>query len=197
MRGGGIPALTFTSQQEWYAWLAANHATATGVWLRLAKAGCAAPSVSYQEAVEAALCHGWIDAQKKSDDQEWWLQKFTPRASKSIWSKINREKALALLEQGHMQPAGLREMERAQQDGRWESAYDSPSRAAVPADFQAALDRNRRAREMFGRLDSGNRYAFLFRIHTAKKAETRAKRIQLFVDMLAKGEKIHPGRERL
>jgi uncharacterized protein YdeI (YjbR/CyaY-like superfamily) len=188
----GIPTLAFASQQEWSAWLGANHATATGLWLRLAKTGSGARSVSYQEAVEAALCYGWIDGQKKTESEDWWLQKFTPRGRKSIWSKINRGKAMALLESGRMQPAGLKEMERAQQDGRWESAYDSPSRAVVPEDFQAALDRNRRAKEAFGKLDSGNRYAFLFRIQTAKKAETRAKRIQLFVDMLSKGEKLHP-----
>jgi uncharacterized protein YdeI (YjbR/CyaY-like superfamily) len=142
--------------------------------------------VSYDEALEAALCYGWIDAQKRPESGLAWLQRFTPRKAKSIWSKINRQKALALIEAGRMQPAGLEQVERAKQDGRWESAYDSPSTAAIPDDLQAALDRNPRAKAFFATLDSANRYAVLWRVQTAKRAATRAQRIGKFVDMLAK-----------
>lgn len=193
-RTAELPTLGFESQEDWTAWLAANHGTSRGVWVRLAKGGSGAPSVTYPLALESALCYGWIDGQKRSGDQYSWRQKFTPRGPRSLWSKINREKALALLESGRMEPAGLLEMERAQRDGRWESAYDSPSRAKVPEDFQAALSKNPRAKEAFAKLDGGNRYAFLWRIQTAKKSVTRAKRMRLFVDMLSKGEKIHPER---
>jgi uncharacterized protein YdeI (YjbR/CyaY-like superfamily) len=162
------------------------------VWLRIAKKGADVRSVSYLEAVDAALCFGWIDGQKKSDDASHWLQRFTPRSKKSIWSKINREKAIRLIELEQMHAAGLREVERAKQDGRWDGAYDSPSRATIPADFQAALNKNPRAKAFFASLESRNRYAVLFRIQTAKKAETRAKRVKQFVDMLSRQEKIHP-----
>lgn len=162
------------------------------MWLRLAKAASGTPSVSYSEAVEVALCYGWIDGQKKGESENTWLQKFTPRAKRSIWSKINREKALALIERGQMKPAGLKEIERAKEDGRWDAAYDSSSTATVPGDLQAALDKNARAAAFFATLDRGNRYAILFRIHTARKPETRAKRIQQFIEMLARNEKVHP-----
>jgi len=148
-------------------------------------------SVTYPEALDVALCFGWIDGQKKSDTAATWLQKFTPRSKRSIWSKINREKALALIAGGRMKPAGLQEIERAKADGRWEAAYESQSRAEVPADLQAALDANPKANVFFATLNSQNRYAVLFRIHHAKKAETRARRIKQFVEMLAKGEKLH------
>jgi uncharacterized protein YdeI (YjbR/CyaY-like superfamily) len=174
------------------AWLAANHATSDGVWLRLAKKGSPIHSVSHAEALEAALCYGWIDAQKKPESDHAWLQRFTPRRPKSIWSKVNREKAVALIEAGRMQPAGLQQVERARQDGRWDAAYDSPSSAGVPEDLQAALDRNARAKAFFGTLDRANRYAILWRIQTAKKAETRARRIGQFIEMLEKHEKLHP-----
>ena len=139
-----------------------------------------------------ALCYGWIDGQKKSYDDSSWLQKWTPRGAKSIWSKINRDKALKLIERGEMKPAGLAEVERARQDGRWEAAYDSHSTATVPSDFQAALDDNAEAGAFFASLNSTNRYAILFRIQTAKKAETRAKRIREFIAMLERHEKLHP-----
>jgi uncharacterized protein YdeI (YjbR/CyaY-like superfamily) len=180
----------FPDQNAWSRWLERNHGSATGVWLRIPKTG--APTVSYPEAVEAALCYGWIDGQRTTEGEASYLQKFTPRTKKSIWSKINREKALALIEAGRMQPAGLREVERAKTDGRWDRAYDSPRQAGVPGDLQAALDRNRRAAANFQTLDSRNRYAVLFRIHHAKKPETRERRIREFVEMLARGEKIHP-----
>lgn len=187
-----LPRHYFELQASWAAWLSENHSTSSGVWLQLAKKGADTASVSYEEAVEVALCFGWIDGQKQAHDDQFWLQKFTPRSAKSIWSKINRDKALALIEAGKMQPAGLKEIERAKADGRWDAAYDSPSKAGVPEDFQAALDGNARAKAFFATLESRNRYAILFRIHTAKKTETRAKRIAQFVLMLERHEKVHP-----
>jgi len=162
------------------------------VWLRLAKKGSEMRSVSYREALDVALCYGWIDGQKQSEGEHTWLQKFGPRAKRSIWSKINRLNALALVKSGRMKPAGLREIERAKQDGRWAAAYDSPSGATVPGDFQAALEKNARATAFFVTLDSRNRYAVLFRIQTVKKAKTRAKRIEQFIKMLEKREKLYP-----
>ncbi len=187
-----IPVMLFERQQDWAAWLNKNHATTSGVWLMLAKKAAGITSVSYDEALEVALCYGWIDGQKKSYDESSWLQKFTPRKAKSIWSKTNREKAQQLIRSGKMKPTGLKEVERAKQDGRWDTAYDSPSRSTVPADFQAELDRNAKAKAFFATLNSQNRYAILFRIQTAKKAETRVKRIQQFVRMLEKKEKLYP-----
>ncbi len=160
--------------------------------MQLAKKASGIPSVTYVEAIETALCYGWIDGQKQSHNAEAWLQKFTPRGRKSIWSKINREKALSLIENGKMQAAGLAEVERAKQDGRWEQAYDSPGSATVPPDLQAALNHSPKAKAFFATLESRNRYAILWRVQTAKKAETRAKRIALFVEMLERGEKLHP-----
>jgi uncharacterized protein YdeI (YjbR/CyaY-like superfamily) len=185
-------SLLFEDQETWFCWLRKNHATSSGVWLRIAKKSANARSVSYLQAVDAALCFGWIDGQKKSDDESYWLQRFTPRSEKSIWSKINREKAIRLIELGQMNAAGLHEVERAKGDGRWDKAYDSPSGATIPADFQAVLNKNPRAKAFFATLDSRNRYAVLFRIQTAKKAETRAKRIQQFAKMLSRHEKIYP-----
>ena len=184
--------LLFEDQQTWFSWLRKNHATSSGVWLRLAKKGANVRSVSYPQAVEAALCFGWIDGQKKSDDDKYWLQRFTPRSERSIWSRINREKAIRFIELGQMNAAGLREVERAKRDGRWDGAYDSPSGATIPADFQAVLDKTPRAKAFFATLDSRNRYAVLFRIQTAKKTETRAKRIKQFSEMLSQHKKIHP-----
>ena len=187
-----LPIKLFADQAAWAAWLAANHAESPGLWLQHAKKGSGLASVSYAEALDVALCYGWIDGQKKSYDDSSWLQKWTPRGAKSIWSKINREKALKLIEQGRMQPAGLAEVERAKQDGRWEAAYDSHSTATVPDDLQAALDNNAEASAFFATLNRTNRYAILFRIQTAKKAETRAKRIQEFIGMLERREKLYP-----
>jgi uncharacterized protein YdeI (YjbR/CyaY-like superfamily) len=187
-----LPPLLFSQKKDWAAWLVRNHDKSPGVWLRLAKKASGIPSVSYSEALEAALCHGWIDARKRSESETTWLQQFTPRATKSIWSKINREKAMALVKAGRMKPAGLAQIERAKKDGRWEAAYDSPSSATAPPELQAALDQNPRAKAFYATLDSQNRYAILFRIQTAKKPETRVKRIQRFVEMLEKNEKLHP-----
>lgn len=159
--------------------------------MQLAKKGSDVQSVSYDEAVEVALCFGWIDGQKQAHSNQFWLQKFTRRSDKSVWSKINKDKALALIKTGKMKPAGLQEVERAKSDGRWDAAYDSASKATVPSDFQFALDCNTRAKNFFAALDSRNRYAILFRIQTAKKAETRAKKIAQFVEMLERHEKVH------
>lgn len=187
-----LPIVLFEQPKDWLLWLDQNHATSAGLWLRLAKKASGLQSVTYAEALTAALCYGWIDGQKKGYDDTSWLQKFTSRAAKSIWSKINREKALQLIQDGQMKPAGLQAIERAQQNGQWEAAYDSHRTATVPEDFQAELDRNPPAKAFFATLKSGNRYAILFRIQTAKKAETRARRIQQFVTMLEKNEKVHP-----
>ena len=187
-----LPTLPFERQNDWAAWLEKNHATSSGVWLKLAKKASGLQSVTYDEALEVALRYGWIDGQKKSHDETSWLQKFTPRGPKSVWSKINTEKAQRLIESGKMRPAGLKAVEEAKQDGRWDAAYASPSKAVAPDDLQAELDRNAKARAFFATLDSRNRYAILHRIHTAKKAETRAKRIEQFVRMLEQKEKIYP-----
>lgn len=186
-----LPVQQFARQEDWARWLAENHESSLGVWLQLAKKGSGVRSVSYDEALEVALCFGWIDGQKQAHSEQFWLQKFTRRSSKSIWSKINRDKAVALIETGKMKPAGLHEVERARGDGRWDAAYDSASKATVPDDLQAALDGNAKAKEFFETLDRQNRYAILFRIQTAKKAETRAKKIAQFVQMLERHEKVH------
>ena len=187
-----LPVILFEQQQDWAAWLEQNHAVSSGAWLRLAKKASGLQSVSYAEALEVALCYGWIDGQKNSYDESSWLQKFTPRGAKSVWSKINRDKALALIESGQMKPAGLAAVESAKQDGRWDAAYDSASTISVPDDFQAELDKNPPAQAFFATLNSTNRYAILFRIQTARKAETRTKRIQEFIRMLERQEKLYP-----
>ncbi len=187
-----IPVMLFKSQKDWTIWLARNHAKSAGVWLQIARKDGALKSVSYAEALEVALCYGWIDGQKKGFDESMWLQKFTPRGARSIWSKINREKAEALIESGRMQPAGLAAIEQAKRSGQWEAAYDSQRTVGVPDDLQIALDRNAKAKAFFATLDSANRYAILFRLQTAKKAETRARRLEQFVRMLENHEKLHP-----
>ena len=188
------PMLQCETKADWIAWLTAQHHSATGVWLRFVKRSSTttAPSFTYAQALDAALCFGWIDGQKKSDEAPYWQQRFTPRAIRSIWSKINRDKALALIESGAMQPAGLREIDRARADGRWDKAYDPASTATVPADLQAMLDNNPKAADFFAALSSQNRYAILFRIHNVKKAETRARKIEAYVTMLERHEKIYP-----
>ena len=184
--------LHFDSQAALAQWLAANHATSNGVWLRHAKKGAAQPSVTYQEALEVALCFGWIDGQRKGLDESCYLQRWTPRRARSIWSKVNREKALRYIEEGRMQPSGLAEVERARRDGRWEAAYDCVSQASVPPDLEAAFGQHPGAVQFFATLTSQNRYAVLFRIQTVKKAETRARRIAHFAAMLARHETVYP-----
>ena len=187
-----IPVVTFANAEKWSAWLAARHLSSRGVWLKIAKKASNTRSIAYADALEVALAWGWIDGQKRKFDEVWWLQKFTPRGARSMWSKINREKALALIAAGKMMPSGLAEVERAKKDGRWDRAYESQSRASVPEDLEMALTKNPRAKKFFATLDSRNRYAVLFRVQHAKKAETRARRIAQFVEILAKGEKLHP-----
>jgi len=191
MKPTELPILPFDSQKKWADWLAKQHEKSVGVWLKLAKKDSGIPTVTYEEALDVALCYGWIDGQKKGFDDQYWLQKFTPRGLKSIWSKINTEKVERLIAKGEMQPAGLKAIELAKQDGRWEAAYASQKSISIPEDFQVALDRNKEAKDFFATLKSSERYSFLFRIHNAKKPETRAKRIQQFVEMLERGEKIH------
>ena len=187
-----FPVIPFPTPRAWVDWLSKNHAGARGVWIKLAKKASGIASISYGEAVEAALCFGWIDGQAKRIDDAWFVQKFTPRGARSLWSKINCEKATALIAAGKMKPAGLAEVERAKKDGRWAQAYDSPSRAGVPDDLVAAMAKNARASAFFATLDSRNRYAILHRVQTAKKPETRARRIAEFVQMLARREKLYP-----
>jgi uncharacterized protein YdeI (YjbR/CyaY-like superfamily) len=185
-----LPVVPFASAEAWRDWLRDHHASSPGVWLKLAKKGSGLPSVTYAEAVDEALCFGWIDGQARSLGETHHLQKFTPRAKRSMWSKRNREKVAALIAAGRMQPAGLREIERAKADGRWDAAYDAPSTSTVPDDLQRELDRDPEAAAFFVTLDSRNRYAILHRVQTAKKPETRARRIDKFVAMLRAGEKL-------
>lgn len=186
-----LPTLGFKTQRAWAAWLKKNHAQSAGLWLKIGKKG-AGPSVTYAEALEEALCYGWIDGQKKPLDDAAWLQKFTPRGARSPWSRINRDKAEALIAAGRMQPAGLAAVEAARQNGRWAAAYDSQRTAVAPADFLAELERRPRAKAFYLTLNSANRYAIAYRLQDAKKPETRARRLQQFIDMLDRGEKLYP-----
>ncbi|HEU5354048.1 MAG TPA: YdeI/OmpD-associated family protein [Actinocrinis sp.] len=184
--------LPFASARLWASWLAEHHAdTPDGIWLKIAKKDSGIPTVTYAEALEEALCFGWIDGQKRSFDDTWFLQGFTPRRPRSRWSKVNTEKVLDLIATGRMQPAGLREIEAAKADGRWDNAYERQSVAQVPSDLQAAFDANPKAAEFFATLTGANRYAVLYRIHDAKRPQTRAARIEKFVEMLARGETLH------
>ena len=186
------PVISFESGDAWEAWLAEHHATSPGLWLKFAKKGSGIATVSYSEALDVALCYGWIDGQKGKFDGDYWLQRFTPRRSRSKWSRINRDRVAALVARGAMKPVGLREVERAKADGRWEAAYDGQRAAAVPDDLRRELEGNAAAREFFATLDSANRYAILYRLQEAKKPETRARRLKTFVTMLSEGKKIHP-----
>jgi uncharacterized protein YdeI (YjbR/CyaY-like superfamily) len=189
---GKLAIQSFVDRDEWEAWLEANHLSSSGLWIRFAKKASKHASVSHADALESALCYGWIDGQTDADDEEWWLQKFSPRSKRSIWSRINREKVEALSKRGLMKPSGLMEVARAKEDGRWDSAYDSMRSSVVPDDLQAALDKSPKAKAFFDTLNSKNRYSVLFRIQTAKKADTRAKRVAQFVGMLERHELVHP-----
>jgi uncharacterized protein YdeI (YjbR/CyaY-like superfamily) len=192
MPDDGLPVLGPGSAAEWDAWLSEHHAGSAGLWLKIPKKGSGALGVSYPDALSVALCHGWIDGQKGRLDDDYWLQRFTPRRAGSKWSRINRDQAAALIGSGQMRPAGLREVELARADGRWTAAYESQSTAAVPEDLAGALAGNDAAAAFFERLDRANRYAILYRIADAKRPETRARRIATFVAMLSEGKKIHP-----
>jgi uncharacterized protein YdeI (YjbR/CyaY-like superfamily) len=189
-----LPVLAFPTRQAWEAWLDEHHETSSGIWLKFAKKASGIESVSHAEALEEALRHGWIDGQAARFDDDHWLQRFTPRRPGSRWSRINRDRAAELIERGQMKPAGLRQVELAKADGRWQAAYEAPSTATVPDDLQRELDRHPRARELFAGLDSRNRYAILYRIQEARRPETRARRIRRYVAMLEGGETIHPRR---
>ena len=184
----GLPILFFESRKKFADWLAKNHNKSAGLWLKIAKKATGIHTVTYAEALDVALCYGWIDGQKGSFDEQYFLQKFTPRRAKSIWSRINVGHVERLIASGEMKPSGLKAVEAAKQDGRWAAAYSSQKNMEVPEDFQSALNRNKKAGAFFETLTGSRRYAFLFRIETAKKAETREKRIRQFVEMLEQGE---------
>ena len=179
------------AKQVLEVWLEESHAASDGVWLKIAKKGSGVESVTYAEALELALCFGWIDSQKRSLDEKHFLQRFTPRRPRGKWSRINRDKAEELIAAGAMRPAGMAEVEAAKADGRWEAAYEGQRNATVPEDLQRELDRNRAAHEFFAALDSANRYAIVYRLNDAKKPETRERRLRKFIAMLERGEKIH------
>jgi uncharacterized protein YdeI (YjbR/CyaY-like superfamily) len=187
----GLPVIRFDSADAWESWLDTNHADSTGLWVQIAKKASGIPTVSYPQAVEAALCFGWIDGQKSGYDDAFFLQRFTPRRPRSGWSKINVEKVAELTRAGRMRPAGLAEVEAAKADGRWEAAYGGSASITVPDDLQAALDANPAAREFFATVSRANRYAVLYRVVQAKRPETRARRISTLVSMLAEGRTLH------
>jgi uncharacterized protein YdeI (YjbR/CyaY-like superfamily) len=187
-----LPVLPFADAAAFEAWLDAEHASARGLWVKIAKKGTGVPSVTAAEAVDVVLCFGWIDGQRRALDGTHFLQRYTPRRARSPWSKINRDKVEALIAAGHMRPAGHAEIERAKADGRWDAAYAGQRAAAVPEDLQRALDADAAAAACFAGLDSRNRYAILYRIGQAKRPETRARRIATFVTMCREGRKIHP-----
>lgn len=185
-----LPIALFATPADLETWLEA-HGDAPGIWLKIAKKGSGVRSVSYAEALEVALCWGWIDSQKRGLDEKHFLQRFTPRRPRGRWSRINREKAEGLIASGRMRPEGLAEVEAAKADGRWEAAYEGQRTAEVPDDLRRELERNAAARDFFAGLDSANRYAIVYRLGEAKKAETRERRLRKFVSMLERGEKIH------
>jgi uncharacterized protein YdeI (YjbR/CyaY-like superfamily) len=181
----------FASVTEFEAWLKTNHDTHPGIWLKLAKKGVEPPSLSYAQALDVALCFGWIDGQKAALDDRYWLQRFTPRSSRSRWSQTNRDKAEQLIGELRMQPAGLAQIERAKADGRWDRAYAGQRNATVPDDLQRELDRDPQAAAAFSQLDARNRYAIIWRVNDAKRPDTRARRIAKYLGMLRRGERIH------
>ena len=184
------PTLTFASAEAFRSWLEAEHARSDGIWLKYAKKGTGVPSVTYGEALDVALCFGWIDGQVKSIDETYYMQRWTPRRARSPWSKRNVDKVAKLIEDGLMQPAGQAEIDRAKADGRWDRAYEGPKNATVPDDLQAALDKSPKAAEFFATLTGSARYAILYRLQDAKKPETRQRRLEKFVGMLERGEKL-------
>jgi uncharacterized protein YdeI (YjbR/CyaY-like superfamily) len=186
-----LPTMLFATPAELEGWMEREHASSGGFWLTIAKKGSGLTSVSYAEALEVALCFGWIDSQKRGFDGKCFLQRFTPRRPRGRWSRINREKAEGLIEAGRMRPAGLAQVEAARTDGRWDAAYEGQRTAEVPPDLQRELDASPAAREFFASLDSANRYAIVYRLGEAKKQQTRERRLRKFVEMLERGEKIH------
>lgn len=187
-----LPTIPFASRGAWETWLEERHATSRGLWLKIAKKGSGIETVTFAEALDVALCYGWIDSQRDGFDERFYLQRFTPRRPGSKWSKVNRGKVTRLIEAGEMKQAGLREVERAKADGRWDAAYEPPSTMTVPDDLRRELEKNEGAREFFETLDSTNRYAILYRLQEARKPETRARRIAKYVAMLAEHERLYP-----
>lgn len=186
-----LPILPFASAAAWEAWLEAEHASALGVWVQIAKKDTGIATVTYAEALDVALCFGWIDGQKARHDERYFRQRFTPRRRGSKWSRTNTEHVARLAREGRMRPAGLAEVEAAKADGRWEAAYEAASRATVPDDLRSALDANPAAAAFFATLRGANRYAILYRIQNVKRAETRARKIAQYVEQLARGETLH------
>lgn len=183
--------ISFKTAKAWAGWLAKNHSKANGIWLRFFKKNSGIASISHSEALDEALCYGWIDGQANKFDENSWLQKFTPRRPKSIWSKRNIEHTRRLIEAGKMKPSGLQEIERAKMDGRWEKAYDSPAAMQVPEDFLKELSKNKKAKAFFETLNKTNIYSITWRLQTARKKETREKRMKTIIEMLLKGKKFH------
>ena len=186
-----LEVVSFKTPREFENWLRKNHKTKKGIWLRLFKKASGEKSVTYEEAVNEALCFGWIDGQSNKYDEQSWTQKFTPRRPGSIWAKRNKERIEQLTKEGRMKPAGMAEVEKAKADGRWDKAYAPPGEMTIPADFLKALSRNKKAKAFFDTLNKTNMFAIAFRLHTAKKEETRERRMKVILTMLAKGEKFH------
>jgi uncharacterized protein YdeI (YjbR/CyaY-like superfamily) len=183
---------SFSSSEKWKEWLAMNYATFNhGIWLRIFRKDSGEQTITYEEALDEALCFGWIDGQKRTYDEKSWLQKFTPRRSKSIWSKRNKARVALLIEEKRMQPSGLKEIETAKKDGRWDKAYDSPSQMEIPADFLAILEKDQQAYEFFKTLNKANIYAIAWRLQTAKTLETREKRMKVLLEMMKNRQKLH------
>ena len=188
-----LPIVELADRSAWRRWLEDNHASTAAIWLKFAKKGCATPTVSYAEAIEEALCYGWIDGQVRAHDAHFYLQRFTPRRPRSKWSQINREKAERLLAEGRVRAAGLAQIEAARADGRWEAAYPAQSAATVPPDLQQALDRHPKAKAFFETLTGATRYAFLYRLHNVTRPESRAKRIAGYIELLGEGKTLDHG----
>ena len=186
-----IPIISFASDKEWEYWLVKNHANSNGLWLRIFKKDSGNKTVTYAEAIDVALCYGWIDGQKMSNDEQSWLQKFTPRKAKSIWSKVNTEHVERLTRDGKMKPPGIKVVKEAKADGRWEKAYSSASKMTIPEDFLKELNKNKKAEAFFKTLNKSNQYSIGFRLQTAKTEETRLKRMKMILDMMKKEMKFH------
>jgi len=187
-----LPVIAFESADDWEKWLGENHPRSSGIWMRIFKKAANAASITHAEALDVALCYGWIDGWKKRYDERSWLQKFTPRGTRGIWSKVNTENVQRLTEAGRMKPAGLAQVEVAKRDGRWDSAYDPPSRATIPEDFLNELNKNKKAKAFFQTLNKRNTFPIAYRLRSAKRPETRQRRMREILDMLARGEKFYP-----
>jgi uncharacterized protein YdeI (YjbR/CyaY-like superfamily) len=186
-----VPIMEFKTAEKFETWLIKNHENSNGLWLKIFKKGSKKKTITYAEALDVALCYGWIDGQKQAHDEQAWLQKFCPRRVKSVWSKINIGHVERLINEGRMRPAGLKAVEKAKADGSWEKAYDSPSKMTIPEDFLKELSKNKKAEATFKDLNKNNLFSIGFRLRTAKKQETREKRMKEIIEMLAKGEKFH------